>query len=343
MEIALDMVEKEMSPMMGSNYFYLLKLDKNGNVLETNHKLNYQPSIFEGSFVGQSFGEILFPKDFISFQNSLQKTLGKKDKNFQLDLRKVNDDASDFHWTHWEFTIEQKNESDYTVLGIGHDILKNNEKTIEFPDFIYEHQIKNEIMEGLFEDNLIGFWIWDLENKSDILSVSLRTMLGYDLISNDITEVKWKKHIHPQDREKSNQQLEDHFTSYGKIPFHSELRIITISGKEIWSIAYGKVIKWNDAGLPLNMVGCFFDISEKKKSEIILERQNQFLKELTFNQSHMMRSKLANILGVLEVMEPKNNINEITEYLQLLKEEASKLDRALQDSIHSSSALNFKK
>lgn len=331
------------SSILTSNYFYFIKLDAESKVLETNSKFHNQLSAIENSLIGQAFGEILFPNDFLNYERLLGKSLESGQKNFNLDLRKINEDGSDFHWTRWEFSIEKGVDQEIIINGIGHDILKNNEKTIEFPDFIYEHQIKNEIMEGLFEDNLIGFWIWDIENETDALSVSLRSMLGYDYEVKKKNEVKWKMHIHHQDQKKVLQQLEDHFSSFGKTPFHSEMRIRTLIGRVIWSICYGKVIKWNNEGKPLSMVGCFFDISEKKKSEGILEKQNQFLKELTFNQSHLMRSKLANIMGILEVIQPKRNPEEVPELIALLKEEAFKLDTALQESIHSSSALNTDK
>ncbi|MCH7415167.1 PAS domain-containing protein [Belliella sp. R4-6] len=343
METIAKLVEKDIYSMMESKYYYLVELDKNGKVNNTNIRLKNIFTSVETPLIGQSFGEILFPNDFLNFQNSHRIAMEENSTNFQIDLRKVNEDNSDFHWTRWEFTITRKENSDFTIMGIGHDILKINEKIIEFPEFIYEHQIKNEIMEGLFEDNLIGFWLWDIENENDQLSVSLRTMLGYDNTSKDKKEVKWKKHIHIQDKEKVNQHLEEHFSSFGETPFHSELRILSLSGKEIWSIAYGKVVKWDEDGKPLNMIGCFFDISEKKKSEIILDKQNKFLRELTFNQSHMMRSKLANIMGILEVIQPRQNQEELDQLLSLLKEEAYKLDKALQDSIHSSSALNSSK
>lgn len=338
-----DMIGYNNSSILTSSYFYFIRLDAESKVLETNSKFHHQLSIFENSLIGQFFSEILFPNDFLNYQRLLSKTLEAGQRNFNMDLRKINEDGSDFHWTRWEFSIDGGADQKFTVSGIGHDIIKNNEKTIEFQDFIYEHQIKNEIMEGLFEDNLIGFWIWDIENNTDALSVSLRTMLGYDNELKKKNVVKWKKHIHHEDQEKVSQQLEDHFSSFGKIPFHSEMRIKTLIGKEIWSIGYGKVIKWNNEGKPLSMVGCFFDISEKKKSEGILEKQNQFLKELTFNQSHLMRSKLANIMGILEVIQPKQYPEEVPELIALLKEEAFKLDIALQESIHSSSALNTDK
>ncbi|AFL82810.1 PAS domain-containing protein [Belliella baltica DSM 15883] len=337
------MIGYNKSSILTSNYFYFISLDSGNRVLETNSKFHSQLSIFENSLIGQVFGEILFPNDFLNYQRLLSKTLEKGERNFKMDLRKINEDGSDFHWTRWEFSIDRGIDQEFTINGIGHDILKNNEKTIEFPDFIYEHQIKNEIMEGLFEDNLIGFWIWDIENDTDILSVSLRTMLGYDYEIKRKNEVKWKKHIHQQDFQKVLLQLNDHFSSFGKIPFHSEMRVRTLTGKEIWTICYGKVIKWSNEGKASSMVGCFFDVSEKKKSEGILEKQNQFLKTLTFNQSHLMRSKLANIMGILEVIQPKQNPEEVPELIALIKEEAFKLDIALQESIHSSSAFNSDK
>jgi signal transduction histidine kinase len=89
------------------------------------------------------------------------------------------------------------------------------------------------------------------------------------------------------------------------------------------------------------MVGGFFDVSEKKKSDDLLKRQSDFLKKLSFDQSHTMRSKLANILGILEVIDPKAIPSDQSTFIKLLKSEARKLDTALKQSIVNSSRLDF--
>ncbi|MCH7408294.1 hypothetical protein MM239_02715 [Belliella sp. DSM 111904] len=130
--------------------------------------------------------------------------------------------------------------------------------------------------------------------------------------------------------------------------FTMELRIKGIAEGEF------KRTRWefqlfNSPNTQIKMIGFGHDIIsnkdkkkaiKKKKSNSILEQQSEFLKKLTFNQSHLMRAKLANIIGILEVIQPQNNPEEIPELISILKEEAQKLDNALQESIHSSSSLN---
>lgn len=100
-------------------------------------------------------------------------------------------------------------------------------------------------------------------------------------------------------------RLKVHFSDLGKIPFHCEFSVGTLEMKDFLVIEYGKVIEWNLSEKPLSIIGCFLNIAEKKKSEKLLEKQSQFLKDLTYNQSHMMCSKFTNIMWVLDMMYPK--------------------------------------
>ncbi|WP_236613159.1 MULTISPECIES: PAS domain-containing protein [Rhodonellum] len=329
-----------LKPLMGSDYFYFVQLNGEDKIILSNDKWRNQLSFLTDSFEGHCISEYIFHKDFSNFQLLLNEAKENNKTRFNLDLRKINSEGIDFHWTHWEFSISKNELGTFEVLGIGHDIQKTNEKNIDFPNFIHEHQVKNEIMEGLFEDNLMGFWIWNLKDSQDHLSYSLKSMLGYEQGTDSLSDIKWQKHIHPSDKRKVRERLKVHFESFGKTPFHCEFRVRSLDLKDFWVIGYGKVIKWTLDGKPLTMIGCFLDTSEKKKSEELLEKQSKFLKDLTFNQSHMMRSKLANIMGILEVMDPKMQNDENSGYLHLIQEEAKKLDEVLKKSIYSSSSFN---
>lgn len=103
----------------------------------------------------------------------LVNAIENSNASFDIDIRKINSERFDFQWTHWEFSIANNELGILEVLGTGHKIEKSNEKNMDFPKFIHEPQVKNEIMEGLFEDNEIGFRIWDLKNAQDLLSISL--------------------------------------------------------------------------------------------------------------------------------------------------------------------------
>lgn len=326
-----------------SAYFYFIHLDGEGNILGCNEHLAKQSLFLKKSILGTSFSELVYYKDFSNYEFLLKRSLEKGDRKFILDLRKVKSDGSDFYWTRWEFSIQIENDNSVQVHGLGHKVSAKNEKIVEFPETVNDLHAKNDLMEGLLEDNLIGFWIWDIAKQSDKLSLSLNEMFGYNpyLNGNSQKNVKWKKHIHSSDKAKVEAELKLHFESLGKNPFHSEFRIKNRHKKDVWVLGYGKVIRWGSLGHPLVMAGCFFDISERKKSENLIQKQSQYLKTVTFNQSHLMRSKLANIIGILEIIDPKSPPIETAHFLKMIKTEAKKLDEELRKSISNSNSFDL--
>lgn len=327
---------------MQSNYFYFIQLDQEGNILQSNSKFHKQFLSGRNSSTKNSFSDYIHSEDFSNFSSKLTNSISNGEESFVLELRRSDSNFDDFHWCLWEFTITVDDLRRIQISGIGHNTTKPNDENLEFPGFIKEYQTKNEIMEGLFNDNVLGFWVWDIAEGKNHISNSLKRMLGYEEVTEFKNGIRWHNHIHPEDKDKVNDKLKDHFVSLGNIPFHCDFRIEPMIGLEIWVIGYGKVIRWDKEGNPLSMVGCLFDISEKKKSEFLLEKQSKFLKDLTFNQSHMMRSKLANIIGLLDVMDSKCSSQETSDYLSLLNKEANKLDEVLRQSIYNSSALNHR-
>ncbi|WP_373523243.1 PAS domain-containing protein [Aquiflexum sp.] len=326
-----------------SDYFYFIHLDGDGNILDSNKHLEKECLFLKAGILGTSFSELVYYKDFSNFEFLLKKSLENGDRKFILDLRKVKSDGGDFYWTRWEFSIIIEKDNKFHLYGVGHKISSKNEKIVEFPETVNDLHAKNDLMEGLLEDNLIGFWIWDIAKQSDKLSLSLNEMFGYNpyLNGNSQKNVKWKKHVHTSDKPKVEAELKEHFESLGKNPFHSEFRIKNRHKKDVWVLGYGKVIRWGNLGQPLVMAGCFFDISERKKSENLIQKQSQYLKTVTFNQSHLMRSKLANIIGILEIIDPKSPPIETAHFLKMIKTEAKKLDEELRKSISDSNSFDL--
>lgn len=326
-----------------SDYFYFIQLDENGIVLDANEFLQNQSLFLNHPLITSSFSELIYYKDFSNYEFLLKKSLEEGERKFVMDLRKVKSDGSDFYWTRWEFSIITEKNNKLTVYGVEHEISSKNEKIVEFPGTVNDLHAKNDLMEGLLEDNLIGFWIWDIAKQSDKLSLSLNEMFGYNpyLNGNSQKNVKWKKHVHTSDKAKVEAELKEHFESLGKNPFHSEFRIKNRHKKDVWVLGYGKVIRWGNLGEPLVMAGCFFDISERKKSENLIQKQSQYLKTVTFNQSHLMRSKLANIIGILEIIDPKSPPIETAHFLKMIKTEAKKLDEELRKSISDSNSFDL--
>jgi PAS domain S-box-containing protein len=329
--------------LSSSNYFYVVKMDLNGIVLYANTKFHNQLAFYKGNVQGTKFSKFIFPSDHSKYQNLLEKTLHLKERNFVMDIRKLSHDGFDFYWTRWEFSIYSIEGRPQYILGLGHKIEKFSDINIDLPVGIQDVHIKNEIIEGLFENNLIGFWLWDILKNKDQLSLSLMGLLGFSSNGDQLYKgnLKWKKNIHPEDKKLVNTNLQEHFNSFGKVPFHCEFRIKIAEDDEKWVIGYGKVVEWSSNGKASKMVGGFFDATGKKKSENLLKKQNEFLRNLNFNQSHSMRAKLANIIGILEVMDPKANMVDSLHFIKMLKSEAKKLDQVLKQSIAKTNRLDI--
>ena len=75
------------------------------------------------------------------------------------------------------------------------------------------------------------------------------------------------------------------------------------------------------------------DITGIKYSEDVLRRQNDTLKQIAFLQSHIVRSPLTNIQGILYLISEEELNEESRYYFQLLKQAAGKLDDIIKEIV----------
>jgi len=68
------------------------------------------------------------------------------------------------------------------------------------------------------------------------------------------------------------------------------------------------------------------DLTSIKLSEEALRKQNEVLKQIAFLQSHIVRSPLTNIQGILMLIDENAMSEENRYYFRLLKQAAGKLD-----------------
>lgn len=321
-----------------SDYFYSLVLDTQGKILHANQNLWASLDFIDEHQAGLSFTEIFHPLDCSRFYEQVYQALTLRNANFSIELRKLSTDGRDFVWTKWEFMIDHSDEVK-RISGIGHTFQKTSEFEIKLPHMLSDLHIQNELLNELLQNNLLGFWLWDLKEGNNQLSPSLLTILGNRLLEDFHLKGKefWKQLVHPEDLEKVFQQIREHCQSHGRVPFHSEFRLLDNNGEGKWVLGFGKIVQRTSKGEATTMIGGIFDISEKKRLSDFLEAQNLFLEKLTFDQTHLMRARLANILGILEFIPSEADPKKFIKYLKIIKSEAKKLDAVLKASINASS------
>lgn len=68
------------------------------------------------------------------------------------------------------------------------------------------------------------------------------------------------------------------------------------------------------------------DISKRKNSELLLKKQNQALQDIIFFESHQVRQPVANILGILQLLDKSELTGKNKEAIEMLEKTTKKLD-----------------
>ncbi|MGD1842866.1 MAG: PAS domain-containing protein [Thermonemataceae bacterium] len=146
-----------------------------------------------------------------------------------------------------------------------------------------------------------GLWDWNSQTDATYYSDEYFLMLGYQ--PNEFTPSydKWVSLLHPDDRgiaiASQNLYLEDKKDSY-----RIEFRLKKKDGSYLWTHTEARIVERNEAGKAVRIIGIVVNIDEKKKLELQLKRQNQKLIDYSFFNSHRLRSPIATLSGMLQLL-----------------------------------------
>ncbi|WP_354668419.1 EAL domain-containing protein [Colwellia sp. C2M11] len=112
----------------------------------------------------------------------------------------------------------------------------------------------------------LGFWDWNIVKSTVERNERWATMLGYTHEEIKQTTNQWSDFIHPDDREKAWQSINDVLESRSKS--HSlEYRMLTKEGDVRWIHDQANVMQRDMDGKPLRMSGIHNDITNRKLAE----------------------------------------------------------------------------
>lgn len=162
----------------------------------------------------------------------------------------------------------------------------------------------------------VGLWDWRIETSTFYFNEEWYTILGYEPYELPVRFKTWKDLTHPEDLERTLKALNDHLE--GKVEtFDTVTRMRRKDGNWAWINIQGKVFERNDAGEPLRVAGIQIDVSELKNNEIEADiarkqakRASELKGEFLANMSHEIRTPMNGILGMAELLEKSENIND---------------------------------
>jgi PAS domain S-box-containing protein len=120
-----------------------------------------------------------------------------------------------------------------------------------------------------------GLGIWEYDHREDRVtwSSALSTLLGYGGAWTPAGMAGWLALIHPEDRPAALARMEAALAVDN--PLHmAEYRLRTGSGDWLWVHVRGRVVAQDADGRPLRSAGTLADISERKRTELLLQARH---------------------------------------------------------------------
>lgn len=177
-------------------------------------------------------------------------------------------------------------------------------------------------------------WDWNILDGDMLWSQGLKGVFGHKKTSYTVRW--WQEHVHPEDLpvvlEKFNELIKKNKT---KLKVEYRFRCADGSYRSVLDRAF---IIFNAEGTAVRMIGSMQDITEKVNHIHAIEAHNCRLKEISWIQSHKVRSPLAKILGLVSLISAsKTDLSAINELVPLLQVSADELDQVVKEIVQKAS------
>lgn len=122
----------------------------------------------------------------------------------------------------------------------------------------------NERFELLVAGNASGVWDWDCKTDRLYWSPRFKELIGYEDHEIDPVLDDFVSRLHPEDKDKTVEQLQGHIKQQG--PYDVEYRLRHKAGHYVWCHAAGQA-QWDEQGNPIRMAGSISEITDRKATE----------------------------------------------------------------------------
>ena len=124
----------------------------------------------------------------------------------------------------------------------------------------------------------VAIWDWKIETGELTFNDRWAQIIGYTLPELGPVNIEtWFRFCHPDDLRDSTAVINKHLA--GETPaYECELRMKHKDGHWVWVLDRGKVTEWGSDGKPVRMTGTHIDISERKRVEEALRKNEAYLR-----------------------------------------------------------------
>ena len=222
-----------------------------------------------------TFSKLIHPDDKISVMPAIEKSVAEG-KPYEAEFRLLCKDGS-YKWIRGKGKSYFKESSDKPVRAVGLHIDIDEKKK-------YENKLleNEELLRLTFEITGEGIWDWDILSGKTYHNRRWCNILGINDSRLEHSFEFFAGKLHPDDAETAMIKVNEALIT-GKY-YESEHRMVREDGSIVWVRDRGGVVRKNDAGEPLRMMGSIADITERKIYEESLQASESKLNSF-FSQS----------------------------------------------------------
>ena len=169
-------------------------------------------------------------------------------------------------WVEVSLSIHDFNNEKHVFASVN-----NTHETISDLNFVYE---KSNRLQRVIDATEDGIWEWNIQSNDVWYSNRLMRMIGVDPDTTKADFNLWREHIHPDDKDRVLEALEQHVTQQKK--YDVIYRGLSSSGEYQWIRTRGKTILDTD-NQPLLMSGTLTNVHYLKELEIEVSEKSRFL------------------------------------------------------------------
>ncbi|SDL34635.1 PAS domain S-box-containing protein [Salinimicrobium catena] len=186
-------------------------------------------------------------------------------------------------------------------------------------------------------------WDWDITKGYIDRGKAFKKMFGIEVHEKSSVENFWFERIVEKDRYRIKDSLYKTLEDPSLDKWREEYKIWKPNGQNAYVIDRGYIIR-DPEGKAVRMVGATLDVTESRQMLKKIKKQNKLLKEVAWEQAHIVRAPIARLKGLLNLFdEDYNGEWEKEEILQLIKDSAEELDRIVTGIIRKTEGIKIEK
>lgn len=253
---------------------------------------------------------------------------------------------------HGNFKNKKKSGEFYWVSSTIIPFINNENKPFQFLSIMFNITERKNAEEALIISNerynLVSkatndsIWDWNIiTNEVTRTGEGFKVLFGYELSNKNISNINWKDLIHPDDLQKVQDSLDNAFNNSNISYWEQEYRFLKANGRYANVNDKGYIIR-DKSGVAIRIIGATQDITERVNHMNAIEAQNKKLRQIAWDQSHIVRAPLSRMMAIVSLLKELSNTSpEFKEWVKHFDDSSVELDKVIREITSKSEELNL--